>query len=69
MNKDECSICDECGSKFFKSISKMVNLCPECAHILYGYPNCNHVFVNSRCVYCFWDGSYSEYIKQFKLEI
>ena len=38
-------------------------LCPECAHILYGYPNCGHVFKNGRCIYCYWDGSRSKYIE------
>lgn len=42
MNKDNYSICDECGSEFLKSTSKMMALCPECAHVLYGYPNCAH---------------------------
>ncbi|MBO5087970.1 MAG: hypothetical protein J6C01_04785 [Lachnospiraceae bacterium] len=56
--------CEECGSKFLNTASKMKNLCPECAHIVYGCPKCNHVFENNRCIYCYWDGSKSEYIKQ-----
>ena len=66
VNKDEYCICDECGSKFLKSSSKMMTLCPECAHVLYGYPNCAHAFKNGRCIYCHWDGSQSEYIKGLK---
>ena len=66
MNKDNYSICDECGSEFLKSTSKMMALCPECAHVLYGYPNCAHDFKNGRCIYCHWDGSQSEYIKGLK---
>lgn len=63
MNKEHYLTCDECGSEFLKSSSKMMALCPECAHILYGYPNCPHTFKNGRCIYCHWDGSQSEYIK------
>ena len=65
MKKDEYAICDECGSEFLKSSSEMMTLCPECAHILYGFLNCSHVFKNGRCIHCRWDGSRSEYIKQF----
>ena len=36
MNKEHYLTCDECGSEFLKSSSKMMALCPECAHILYG---------------------------------
>lgn len=64
MKKDECVICDECGSEFFKGSSKMPALCPECAHILYDYPNCGHVFKNGRCIHCHWNGSRSVYIKK-----
>ena len=42
----------------------MMGLCPECAHVLYGYPNCSHHFQNGRCVHCYWDGSKSMYIKK-----
>jgi hypothetical protein len=38
-------------------------LCPECAHHLYGYPNCDHAFVNDGCSRCGWDGSRSRYIR------
>ncbi len=64
MAEKELAICDECGSLFFKGSSKMMGLCPECAHILYGYLNCNHNFKNGRCINCYWDGSKTEYIKK-----
>ena len=63
MNDIEIRICVECGSQFLKSKSKMKNLCPECASILYGYENCKHIFKNGRCIKCFWNGSRSDYIK------
>lgn len=66
MDKKEIVVCNECGSKFFKKSSNMMGLCPECAYYLYGYPNCNHVFKNGRCIYCHWDGSESDYIKWLK---
>lgn len=59
-------ICEECRSGFVSGTSKMMNICPECAHYLYGYPNCNHVFQNGKCIYCGWDGSESDYIKRLK---
>ena len=64
MAEKELAVCDECGSLFFKGSSQMMGLCPECAHVLYGYPNCPHHFQNGRCVNCYWDGSKSEYIKK-----
>ena len=64
MAEKELAVCDECGSLFFKGSSQMMGLCPECAHILYGYPNCDHHFQNGRCVNCYWDGSKSVYIKK-----
>ncbi len=63
VGEDAVSICDECGSEFIKSSSKMAALCPKCTHVLYGYQNCIHTFKNGRCIYCYWDGSQSEYIK------
>ena len=66
MDKMETAVCDDCGSEFLKGSSKMMALCPECAHYLYGYPNCRHVFENGRCVRCYWDGSESAYIKSLK---
>ena len=69
MAEKELVICDECGSLFFKGTSKMEALCPECAHMLYGYPNCDHNFQNGRCVHCYWDGSKSEYVKKLKVQI
>ena len=64
MTEKELAVCDECGSLFFKGSSQMMGLCPECAHILYGYPNCDHHFQDGRCVNCYWDGSESVYIKK-----
>jgi len=58
--------CDECGSSYFASKSRMAALCPECAHYLYGYPNCRHEFSDGRCVLCHWDGSASDYVKTLK---
>jgi len=66
-NKDTTlEICDECGSSYFKNSSKMNNLCPECAYIIYGYPPCRHEFVNNRCSKCNWDGSVSDYFNNKK---
>ncbi len=55
--------CDECESTYFATRSEMLNLCPECAHQLYGYENCKHTFKDGRCTKCYWDGSTSEYLK------
>lgn len=60
--------CDECNSPFFAPASHMDGLCPECAHHLYGYLNCDHVFSQGTCSQCGWDGSVSEYIHQIKLD-
>ena len=46
-------VCDECGSEFIISISKMKSLCPNCAHMIYGYANCKHSFQNGKCVCVF----------------
>ena len=64
----DTAVCDECGSEYLASKSKMASLCPECAHVLYGYENCNHVFEDGKCTLCLWDGSQSEYIKSLKNE-
>lgn len=60
------TICDECGSIFAASDLTMSGLCPECAHYLYGRPNCAHSFREGRCRHCLWDGSVSEYIASIK---
>ena len=57
------SVCVECGSRFLKSASAMKELCPECASVLYGYKNCEHVFRDGVCIKCLWDGSRSGYIR------
>lgn len=64
VSEKELAVCDECGSLFFKESSQMETLCPECAHILYGYKNCDHKFQDGRCIYCYWDGTKSEYVKK-----
>ncbi len=66
MNEKHEHRCDECGSEYRAETSTMDQLCPECAHWLYGYPNCRHEFSDGRCRKCFWDGSVSEYLKQMK---
>jgi predicted RNA-binding Zn-ribbon protein involved in translation (DUF1610 family) len=63
IDNSTATTCDECGSEYYTSASKMKNLCPECSCILYGYQNCSHHFEEGRCVKCLWDGSRSEYIK------
>ena len=63
MSEQEINICVECNSKYLKSISKMRELCPECAYILYGYNNCKHIFKDGKCIICLWNGNRSEYIK------
>ena len=59
----EVKTCEECGSEFLASKSKMSDLCPECSSVIYGYENCKHNIVNGKCTLCMWDGSRSEYIK------
>lgn len=66
MSKTTIGICDECGSGFLISESKMRSLCPECAHWLYGYENCDHVFKHSICTKCLWNGNSSKYIENIK---
>lgn len=61
---NEIVVCDECGSEYLASSSKMVSLCPECAHVLYGYENCDHEFKDGKCTLCLWDGSRSDYINK-----
>jgi predicted RNA-binding Zn-ribbon protein involved in translation (DUF1610 family) len=58
--------CDECGSLFYAKASSMDALCPECAHTLYGYQACAHIFKDGRCLKCFWDGSVSAHIQKIK---
>jgi predicted RNA-binding Zn-ribbon protein involved in translation (DUF1610 family) len=66
--KFDKEFCSECKSEFYVATSEMKGLCPECAHHLYDYKNCDHQIENGRCVKCFWDGNYSEYVKsKFKL--
>ena len=58
--------CDECASPFIGAASRFDGLCPECAHWLYGMPNCEHQIVAGRCVRCGWNGAESDYVKALK---
>ncbi|WP_091508628.1 hypothetical protein [Flexibacter flexilis] len=60
------SKCDECRSEFFAQVSPLPQLCPECASVLYGYANCQHVFENGRCKHCYWNGKSSAYVQKLK---
>ena len=62
MNREKKK-CAECDSEYYADSSKMSELCPECAHRLYNYPNCKHEFINGECVKCGWKGNSSEYLK------
>ena len=66
MSEIQTGICDECGSEFILAAAKTKSLCPNCAHVLYGYESCNHVFENGKCVLCAWNDNESEYIKSLK---
>jgi len=61
MTSGDSRECDECGSGYFPASSQMDRLCPECAHLLYGYPACRHTFEHGRCAACGWDGSRSAF--------
>lgn len=63
MENESINICCECGSEFLVTTSKMKELCPECAYIIYGYENCEHIFKNGKCVKCLWNGNRSDYVK------
>lgn len=58
--------CDECGSPFRRAASTMTGLCPECAHWIYGYDNCDHTMDDGRCTKCGWNGSVSVYVAGLK---
>lgn len=68
MKERPTKACDECGSLYFLETSQMDALCPECAHLLYGYPACDHAFLAGRCTKCHWDGSVSDYCRKLKRE-
>lgn len=55
---------DECESSYFALSSKMTSLCPNCAHEIYGYSNCNHHFADGICMKCGWNGQESDYVKE-----
>ena len=63
MNQEK-GVCVECESDYFKNSSEMAELCPNCAHKLYEYPNCEHKFDNGNCIKCGWNGKTSEYLKK-----
>lgn len=63
MKDNGINTCCECESEFLTAASKMKELCPECASVIYGYENCNHIFKDGKCVKCLWNGNRSEYIK------
>lgn len=63
MIERETNICDECGSEYYVDSSRMESLCPNCSFHLYGYKNCPHKFEKGRCIYCFWNGKTSQYLR------
>lgn len=62
MNRER-NVCTECESEYFKDSSKMTGLCPDCAHKIYGYPNCKHEFKKGKCSKCGWNSQTSEFLK------
>ena len=62
MNREK-NICTECESEYFKDSSEMTDLCPDCVHKLYDYPNCKHEFKNGNCSKSGWNGKTSEFLK------
>ena len=67
MNREKI-ICTECESEYFKDSSEMKDLCPDCAHKLYEYPNCKHEFEKGNCMNCGWNGKTSEFLKKNRTE-
>jgi hypothetical protein len=65
-NVKTVNTCDECNSLYFAVASDMDSLCPECAHLLYGYEPCAHTFEGGRCTKCHWDGSVSAFCQTLK---
>jgi hypothetical protein len=49
MKNSSTTTCEECDSLYFSDSSRMSSMCPECAHIIYGYKACVHDFVDGRC--------------------
>ena len=64
----EKKTCDECESLNFMDSSEMMVLSPDCAHKLYGYPNCRNEFENGNCKKWGWNGQTSEYLKNLEKE-
>jgi hypothetical protein len=46
----------------------MLEMCPECSHLIYGYDNCQHAFEEGCCKLCGWDGSRSRHTQRRFLE-
>ena len=66
MENQTVKTCDECRSLFSIKASRMLGLCPECSHLIYGYDNCRHIFIDGRCSICHWDGSTSYFSEKLK---
>ena len=62
MNREK-TVCTEWKSEYYKDSSEMMYLCPDCAHRLYGFSNCEHEFESGKCSRCSWNGLTSEYLK------
>jgi predicted RNA-binding Zn-ribbon protein involved in translation (DUF1610 family) len=62
------AICTECQSEYNSESSAMQALCPDCAHWLYGHPNCPHQIEKGRCKLCYWNGNSSDYVKKLKVQ-
>lgn len=60
--QDTYGTCVECGSAYKRSSSPMQELCPNCAHHLYGYENCVHQMQDGACIHCGWQGKVSDFI-------
>ena len=56
----EINTCKECKSEYYAATSKKENLCPNCAHYLYGQRQCHHTFKEGRCSKCYWNNTFSE---------
>jgi predicted RNA-binding Zn-ribbon protein involved in translation (DUF1610 family) len=63
---EEVNVCNTCASEFFVHTSKMKNICPECAHLIYNHKRCFHKFENERCSKCYWNGKTSAYALKLK---
>lgn len=62
----EIKRCDDCFSLYYADTSPMANLCPDCSHQLYDYPNCEHQMEQGRCIKCYWGGMDEDYINKIE---